>query len=193
MMNKISTNTLILFIFTTNVLLLVFLGNKSPLLGLFSKLISIAGLLWLINFYYKTLKLNNGNKDDHLNQNLNRYIIKDNPNSQFSDMIDASFSLIKDITDDFEVGVYFFQPDSNLLELKSFTSEIFIDSISLDNGFIENLNVENPQKLIFQKDNKEHWQSLFRENSVRGSESAILQPLFMNEILAEKVKQSYSK
>ena len=53
MMNKYSTDTLILFIFTINVLSLVFLGDNSPILGLFNKLISIAGLSWIINFYYK--------------------------------------------------------------------------------------------------------------------------------------------
>ena len=51
-------------------------------------------------------------------------------------MIDAAFSLINDISNDFEAGIYFFQPDSKLLELKSFTSEIFIDSLSLENYFI---------------------------------------------------------
>ena len=45
MMNKHSTDTLILFIFTINVLSLVFLGDNSPILGLFNKLISIAGLV----------------------------------------------------------------------------------------------------------------------------------------------------
>ena len=184
MMNKHSTDTLILFIFTINVLLLVFLGDNSPILGLLNKLISIAGLSWLINYYYKILKFKNGYSVIDLDQHKDKYIIKDNPDSQFSDLIDAAFSLIKDVSHDFEAGIYFFQPDSKLLELKSFTSEIFIDSFPLENSFIEKFNGDNPQNLFYQKDNIENWHSLFKEKPIKGSECVILQPIFINEVLA---------
>ena len=184
MMNKYSIDTLILFIFTINVLSLVFLGDNSPILGLLNKLISIAGLSWLINYYYKILKFKNGSSGIDLDQHKDKYIIKDNPNSQFSDLIDAAFSLIKDVSHDFEAGIYFFQPDSKLLELKSFTSEIFIDSLPLENSFIEKFNGDNPQNLFYQKDNIENWHSLFKEKPIKGSECVILQPIFINEILA---------
>ena len=184
MMNKHSTDTLILFIFTINVLLLVFLGDNSPILGLLNKLISIAGLSWLINYYYKILKFKNGSSGIDLDQHRDKYILKDNPNSQFSDLIDAAFSLIKDVSHDFEAGIYFFQPDSKLLELKSFTSEIFIDSFPLENSFIEKFNGDNPQNLFYQKDNIENWHSLFKEKPIKGSECVILQPIFINEVLA---------
>ena len=184
MMNKHSTDTLILFIFTINVLLLVFLGDNSPILGLLNKLISIAGLSWLINYYYKILKFKNGYSVIGLDQHKDKYIIKDNPDSQFSDLIDAAFSLIKDVSHDFEAGIYFFQPDSKLLELKSFTSEIFIDSFPLENSFIEKFNGDNPQNLFYQKDNIENWHSLFKEKPIKGSECVILQPIFINEVLA---------
>ena len=101
-MNKYSIDTLILFIFTINVLSLVFIGDNSPILVLLNKLISIAGLSWLINYYYKILKFKNGSRGIDLNQDKDKYIIRDNPNSQFSDLIDAAFSLIKDISHDFE-------------------------------------------------------------------------------------------
>ena len=183
-MNKHSTDTLILLIFTINVLSLVFLSDNSPLLGLFNKLISIAGLPWLINHYYRTLKLKNSFGGTYLNHDKDKYIIKDNPSSQFSDLIDAAFLLIKDISHDFEVGVYFFQPDSKLLEIKSFTSEIFIDSLPLENNFIKKVNSDIPQYLFYQKDNKEYWHSLFKENTIKGSECAIFQPITINEMLA---------
>ena len=83
-------------------------------------------------------------------------------------MIDAAFSLIKDISHDFEAGIYFFQPDSKLLELKSFTSEIFIDSLPLENNFIEKLNGDNQQNLFYQKDNKEYWNSLSKKKLSKG-------------------------
>ena len=183
-MNKNFTDTLILFIFTVNVLSLVFLGDNSPILGLFNKLISIAGLSWLINYYYKTLKFKNDSEVTDLSQNKDIYIVKDNPNSQFSYLIDVAFSLIKDISHDFEAGIYFFQPDSKLLELKSFTSEIFIDSLPLENNFIEKLNGNNPQNLFYQKDNKENWHSLFKEKAIKGSECVILQPIIIKKVLA---------
>ena len=184
MMNKHSTDTLILFIFTINVLSLVFLGDNSPILGLLNKLISIAGLAWLVNYFYKTLKFKNSSEGIDLNQHKDKYIIKNNPNSQFSDLIDAAFSLIKDISHDFEAGIYFFQPDSKLLELKSFTSEIFIDSLPMENNFIEKLNGDNQQNLFYQKDNKEYWNSLFKEETIKGSECVILQPIIINELIA---------
>ena len=183
-MNKYSADTLILFIFTINVLSLVFIGDNSPILVLLNKLISIAGLSWLINYYYKILKFKNGSPGIDLDQHKDKYIIKDNPNSQFSDLIDAAFSLIKDVSHDFEAGIYFFQPDSKLLELKSFTSEIFIDSLPQENSFIEKFNGDNPQNLFYQKDNIENWHSLFKEKPIKGSECVILQPIFINEILA---------
>ena len=182
MMNKHSTDTLILFIFTINVLSLVFLGDNSPILGLLNKLISIAGLAWLVNYFYKTLKFKNSSESIDLNQHKDKYIIKNNPNSQFSYLIDTAFSLIKDISHDFEAGIYFFQPDSKLLELKSFTSEIFIDSLPMENNFIEKLNGDNQQNLFYQKDNKEYWNSLFKEETIKGSECVILQPIIINEI-----------
>ena len=184
MMNKYFTDTLILLIFTLNILLLVFLSEVNPLLALSNKLISIGGLLWLINFYYKTLKFENDNGENFSNQSIDRYIVDDNPNSQFSKLIDVTFLLIKDISHDFEVGVYFFQPDSNLLELKSSTADSFVESLALDNSFTKNLNGRNKQNLFYQKDNKEHWQLLFKANSTRGSECAILQPILINQVLA---------
>ena len=72
-MNKHSTDTLILFIFTINVLSLVFLGDNSPILGLLNKLISIAGLAWLVNYFYKTLKFKNSSEGIDLNQHKDKY------------------------------------------------------------------------------------------------------------------------
>ena len=73
MMNKYSTDTLVLFIFAINVLSLIFLADNSPVLGLFNKLISIAGLSWFINYYYKILKFKNGSVGTDLNQHKDKY------------------------------------------------------------------------------------------------------------------------
>ncbi len=183
MMNKFSANNLIFSIFSLNILSLVFVGDVNPILVLFNKLMSIAGLSWFIHYYYKTLNYNDDIKDNYLNQDMDTVILKDDPSSQFSDLIDASFSLIKDISDDFEVGSYFYQPDSKLLELKSFTSDLFTESLTLENSFIENLNGNKPQNLFYQKDNKELWSFLFKESSTKGSECFILEPILINEAL----------
>ena len=89
MMNKYSTDTLILFIFTINVLSLVFLGDNSQLLRLFNKLISIAGLPWLIYYYYKTLKFKNSSEGIYLNQHKDKYIIKNNTSFTAIDKSDS--------------------------------------------------------------------------------------------------------
>ena len=114
-MNKYLINNLILFIFSLNILTIVFIGNSNPILDLFNKLIAIAGLAWLFNYYYKTLNLNNNQIHNHFSLKADRIVVKDDLNSQFSSLIDASFALIKDISHDFEVGIYFYQPDSKLL------------------------------------------------------------------------------
>ena len=187
MINKYHTNNVILLIFSINILSLVFIGDANPILGLLNKLISIAGLSWLVYYYYNTLHSKGDVRYNYFNQDGDTIILKNNPSSQFLDLINASFALIKDISHDFEVGIYFYQPDSKLLELKSSSSDVFIESLNIENNFIENLNGNKPQNLFYQKDNKEYWHSLFKENPTKGSECAILEPIFIKDVLAGAV------
>ena len=182
-MNNRSKNTIILLIFCLNTLSLIFLGDTNSVLSLFNRLLSFVGLVWIIYSYFKILNLNNNLEDYHSNYDRGNVIFNENPESQFSDLIDSSFSLIKVISHDFEVGIYFYQPDSKLLELKNSTSSIFIDSLSLDNIFFKDIDSKNSQNLYYQKDNNDNWNLLFENETIKGSECAIIQSIFINDFL----------
>ena len=183
-MNNRSKNSLILIIFCLNVLSLVFLGGTNSVLVLLNKLLSVAGLAWIIYFNFKILNLSDDLKNHHSNHTEKDRVAFDyNPESQFSDLIDSSFALVKGISHDFEVGIYFYQPDSKLLELKNSTSTIFIDSLPLDVSFVKNLSGKNSQNLYYQKDFNDIWNLLFKDENIKGSECAILQPIFLNDFL----------
>ena len=140
MMNNRSKNSLILLIFCLNVLSLIFLGESNSVLVLINKLLSVLGLAWIVYFNFKILNLSSDLRNNQSNHTkIDRTVVDYNPESQFSDLIDSSFALVKGISNDFEVGIYFYQPDSKLLELKNSTSSIFIDSLSLDVSFVKNL------------------------------------------------------
>ena len=183
MMNNRSKNTIILLIFCLNTLSLIFLGDTNSVLSLFNRLLSFVGLVWIIYSYFKILNLNNNLEDYHSNYDRGNVIFNENPESQFSDLIDSSFSLIKVISHDFEVGIYFYQPDSKLLELKNSTSSIFIDSLSLDIIFFKDIDSKNSQNLYYQKDNNDNWNLLFEDENIKGSECAIIQSIFINDFL----------
>ena len=159
------------------------MGDTNSVLVLLNRLISFIGLVWIIYYYFKILNLNDDLDNYNSNYDISEFIFNDNPESQFSDLIDSSFSLIKGISHDFEVGIYFYQPDSKLLELKSSTSSIFTDSLSLDISFIKNIDGRNSQNLYYQKDNNDNWNLLFEDETTRGSECAIIQPIFINDFL----------
>ena len=183
-MNNRSKNSLILFIFCLNVLSLVFLGGTNSVLVLLNKLLTVAGLAWIIYFNFKILNLSDDLENNHSNHTkIDRVVFNYNPESQFSDLIDSSFALVKGISHDFEVGIYFYQPDSKLLELKNSTSTIFIDSLPLDVSFVKNLSGKNSQNLYYQKDFNDIWNLLFKDENIKGSECAILQPIFLNDFL----------
>ena len=185
MMNNRSKNSLILLIFCLNVLSLIFLGESNSVLVLINKLLSVLGLAWIVYFNFKILNLSSDLRNNQSNHTkIDRTVVDYNPESQFSDLIDSSFALVKGISNDFEVGIYFYQPDSKLLELKNSTSNIFIDSLSLDVSFVKNLfDGKNSQNLYHQKDFNDIWNLLFKDETVKGSECAILQPIYLNDFL----------
>ena len=47
------------------------------------------------------------------------------PDSQFLNLIDSSFALIKDLNSGFESAIYFFQPKSDAYEVKEVHHQVY--------------------------------------------------------------------
>ncbi len=72
-------------------------------------------------------------------------------------------------------AIYTIDPKINSFVLQGGKKDEFKESISIENG--ELLNFVLKSRKIHQKDNKDLWNSLFSENSWKGSESAIINPV----------------
>ena len=182
-MKKNYTNSFILSIFCLNVLFLVFSSGTNEFLKLFSSLLTITGLVWLIYFYLRLLdsessfiSLDDNLKTDNFNLELS-------PDSQFLNLIDSSFALIKDLNSGFESAIYFFQPESDAYEVKSSSSDIFTKSFSSSTSFADYFTKKNKTIILYQKDAQENWADIFKDKSLRGSECAIIEPIFLNEMI----------
>ena len=184
MMKKNYINSFILFGFCLNILFLVFSSGTNDFLKLSSSLLTIIGIVWLIYFYLQILErednsslLESKSKADALNLELS-------PDSQFLNLIDSSFALIKDLNSGFESAIYFFQPKSDAYEVKSSSSSIFNDSFSSAINCVDQLVKKNRTIILYKKDDQGSWADLFKDTSSRGSECAILEPIFLDEIIA---------
>ena len=137
MMKKNYINSFILSIFCFNVLFLVFSSGTNEFLKLFSSLLTIIGLVWLVYFYLQSLDSDNAYTSINNNLKINDINLQLSPDSQFLNLIDSSFALIKDLNSGFESAIYFFQPESDTYEVKSSSSDIFTNSFSSSTSFIE--------------------------------------------------------
>ena len=107
MMKKNYTNSFILSIFCLNVLFLVFSSGTNEFLKLFSSLLTIIGLVWLIYFYLQLLDSERSFIPIDNNLKTNDFNLELSPDSQFLNLIDSSFALIKDLNSGFESAIYF--------------------------------------------------------------------------------------
>ncbi len=182
-MKKNSINSFVLLGFCLNVLFLVFSGDSNQFLNLFSNLLAIIGVAWLVYFYLRLLDPEDIYTPLDNNPFTNDFNIELSPDSQFLNLIDSSFALIKNLNNELESAIYFFQPDSDNYEIKSSSSEFFIDSFPSSFSLIHSIANKNKTIILHQKDNQEIWANLFKDNSSRGSESAILYPILLNKII----------
>ena len=176
-MNKISTSTFIFLGFCLNICLIIFLPEGSDTANLIIKLTAVAGLVWLIYFYFQFLgfQSDNGRRIDN---NSHQFIdVDQNAKTQFLDLIELAFTTIKDINIEFEIGVYFIDPDSNDYILKDSTSKDFSSTLLKNSSILTKIVKSNELNIIYQKDNFKEWNDLFRNDSWRGSECVIVQPL----------------
>jgi len=180
-MNKLSISTFIFLGFCLNICLLIFLPDGSNTVNLIIRLTGVVGLSWLIYFYFQFLgleSLQNREKNDVTYQFID---IDNSAKTQFSDLIDLTFTTIKDINIDFEPAIYFIEPDSKGYILKDSTSKQFVSQLSIESSIVTKILSTNDINILYQKDNPEEWNNLFANEFFRGSECVIIQPLLFNE------------
>ena len=85
---------------------------------------------------------------------------------------------LKDLNKNFEASIFFLQPNSDCFEIKDSTSDNFFEKISTSSEVLKNIAHKKKSTIIYQKDNKEIWEKIYKDNSQRGSECIIIQPLF---------------
>ena len=179
-MNKISLSTFIFLGFCLNICLIIFLPEGSNTVNLLFRLTGVAGLIWLIYFYFQFLGIQ-GLDNHRLDNSSQEFIdLKENAKTQFLDLIELAFTTIKDINIEFEIGIYFIDPDSKDYILKDSTSNDFSNKLINDSSILSKILYSNELNIIYQKDSSNEWDELFGNGSWRGSECVIVQPLLFN-------------
>ena len=180
-MNKLSISTFIFLGFCLNICLLIFLPDGSNTVNLIIRLTGVIGVSWLIYFYFQFLGLESSQNHKKNDAAYKLIDIDNSAKDQFSDLIDLTFTTIKDINIDFEPAIYFIEPDSKGYILKDSTSKQFVSQLSIENSIVTKILSSNDINILYQKDNPEEWNNLFDNGSWRGSECVIIQPLLFNE------------
>ena len=99
-MNKFSISTFIFLGFCLNICLLIFLPDSSNTVNLVIRLTGVIGLIWLIYFYFEFLGIEaNQNQENRDTSSLlfNIETLDNSAKSQFSELIELSFTAIKDL------------------------------------------------------------------------------------------------
>ena len=179
-MNKNSINTFILLVFCLDIILLVLLKGSNDVLDLFLRLLAFPGLVWILYLYFKSLDFS---IDGEISENMpseSDFEFDRAPESQFQDLINLSFLFLKDLNKNFEASMFFLQPNSDCFAIKDSMSDNFCEKISTSSEVLKNIALKKKSTIIYQKDNKEIWEEIYKDNSQRGSECIIIQPIFLN-------------
>ena len=179
-MNKNSINTFILLVFCLDIILLVLLKGSNDVLDLFLRLLAFPGLVWILYLYFKSLDFS---IDGEISENMpseSDFEFDKAPESQFQDLINLSFLFLKDLNKNFEASMFFLQPNSDCFAIKDSMSDNFCEKISTSSEVLKNIALKKKSTIIYQKDNKEIWEEIYKDNSQRGSECIIIQPIFLN-------------
>ena len=91
-MNKISISTFIFLGFCLNICLIIFLPYGSNAVNLVIRLTGIAGLIWLIYFYFQVLVLQVEDNQKIDNSFHEFFDVSQNAKTQFSDLITLAFT-----------------------------------------------------------------------------------------------------
>ena len=180
MMNKNSINTFILLVFCLDIILLVLLKGSNDVLDLFLRLLAFPGLVWILYLYFKSLDFS---IDGEISENMpseSDFEFDRAPESQFQDLINLSFLFLKDLNKNFEASMFFLEPNSDCFAIKDSMSDNFCEKISTSSEVLKNIALKKKSTIIYQKDNKEIWEEIYKDNSQRGSECIIIQPIFLN-------------
>lgn len=183
-MNRFPISTFIFLGFCLNICLLIFLPDNSNTVKLVIRLTSLAGLIWLIYFFFQYL----GTEAEQNQKNrgapdllINIESLDNSAKSQFDELIKLTFTAIKDLNKDYEIAFYIIDLNSKEYILNNSTSEYFVSQFPIENANATNVLGSSDLNILYQKDNPEGWNNFFENKTWRGSESAILQPLLFNK------------
>ena len=179
-MNKNSINTFILLVFCLDIILLVLLKGTNDVLDLFIRLLAFLGLIWILYLYFKSLYLSIDGESSEKMSSESDFELDRAPESQFQDLINLSFLFLKDLNKNFEAAMFFLQPNSDCFAIKDSMSNSFCEKISTNSEVLKNIAHKKKSTIIYQKDNREIWEEIYKDNSQRGSECIIIQPIFLN-------------
>ena len=180
MMKKKSINTFIVLVFCLNIIFLVFLKGSNDVLDLILRLLAFPGLAWVMYLYYESLGSSNDRNQSEKILGNRKFELDKNPDSQFLNLINSSFLLLKDLNRNFDASIFFLQPDSDCFLIKNAMSNNFVERIPIKSPVLKIIAHKKKSTIIYQKDDNQIWEGLLKDNSHRGSECIIIQPLFLN-------------
>ena len=154
------------------------LPNSNNIVNLVLRLSAVFGIIWIIYYYFKYLRVEIDNKHN-VSRKVKDGIInfENSAKIQFADLVDLTFTFIKDINIEFESAIYFVDPDSNSYKLNDSTSINFNSVLPNDCALISKIIDGNDLNILYQKDNPDEWINLFQDESSKGSECIIIQKL----------------
>ena len=89
-------------------------------------------------------------------------------------LLSFNINVYADINIEFEVGIYFIDPDSKDYILKDSTSKDFTSKLTKDSLILAKIFHSLESNIIYQKDNSNEWDELFENRIWRGSECCLL-------------------
>jgi len=183
MIKKINSHTILFIGFCINFCLLIFFPETNSFISLMIRLVCLVGLLWIVYLFFKYLNeadYNHSKKDIQNYKSNNTQKLIDSAQSQFSELIQIIFNIIKGLNNNFEVGFYLFDDTENNYRLNESTKDYFVDYFSNENIILNDLIKLEESKVLYQKDIPDQWSSFFNDESIRGSECIIFQHLLFN-------------
>jgi len=170
---KLATFTKVIILFCLIVFIFILLPDSALLLKQGFKFIIFIGIFFIILLNSKLLN----NDESELLSKEESFKSKDlnivekintSPNKLYDQLNGLISSSIMSINQKAKIAIYILDPDTQLFNLQTASSEMFLKSIKPQNEIVHLLLEKS--RSIHQKDYPEAWDNIFNKNSYRGSE-----------------------
>lgn len=109
----------------------------------------------------------NHEESTSVNQNL---IIHEDLQDQYEQLLNIVFNMISAINENYKAAFYMFDGTGQNLNIQFSRSEIFKNTLKINNNILQTILNQNEAVLLQQSDVREDWNELFVEKTWRGSE-----------------------